>query len=413
MSKHSLQPQFDQWKTCVIIPTYNNDQTLQEVVSGVLGYTQNVIVVNDGSTDQTNAILKEFESDILVHHLPENAGKGVALRKGFDLAIAKGYERAITIDSDGQHKASDLPNFLNALEENPDAMIVGARNMGQDNVPGSSSFGHKFSNFWYRVMTGRKLPDTQSGYRLYPLTKIKNMRFYTTKYELEMESLVRLSWLDIPVIPVPIDVYYPPEEERVTHFRKIPDFTRISILNTIMVAIALLYVRPKLFFRNLKKKSARDFFREYILNSKETNAQITFAIMLGLFIGVAPLWGYQIVLILFFCTLLKLNKVIALVAGHISIPPMIPIILYASYWLGGLLLYGKGGGNSPLLGSQMTFADVKENLFQYVVGSFALGIVLAVVFGLIFYILLTIFRKNGIQRKVQKKRNYQRAVSNQ
>lgn len=399
MSKHSLQPQFDQWKTCVIIPTYNNDQTLGEVVSDVLSYTKNIIVVNDGSTDQTADILQSFESEIAIHHLPENSGKGVALRKGFNLAMEQGYERAITIDSDGQHKASDLPNFINALEEHPDAMIVGARNMGQDNVPGTSSFGHKFSNFWYKVMTGRQLPDTQSGYRLYPLTRMQKMRFYTTKYELEMESLVRLSWLDISVLAVPIDVYYPPEEERVTHFRKIPDFTRISILNTVMVIIALLYVRPKLFLKNLKKKSARDFFRQYILNSEETNAQLTFAVMLGLFIGVTPFWGYQIMLIIFFCVLLKLNKVIALVAGHISIPPMIPVILYASYWLGGLLLYGKGGGNSPLFASKMTLTDVKDNLLQYVVGSFALGIVLAAVVGLIFYILLSIFRKNSVQSK--------------
>lgn len=394
MSRHSLQPQFDQWKACVIIPTYNNDQTLREVIHDVLVYTKNIIVVNDGSTDRTASILHEFESEIKVHHLAQNSGKGVALRKGFDLAMAAGCERSITIDSDGQHKASDLPNFINALDQYPDAMIVGARNMGQENVPGTSSFGHKFSNFWYRVMTGLKLPDTQSGYRLYPLTKMKGMRFYTTKYELEMESLVRLSWLGIPVIPVPIDVYYPPEEERVTHFRKIPDFSRIFILNTIMVVIALLYMRPRLFFRNLKKKSAREFFREYILNSSESNAQITFAVMLGLFLGVTPFWGYQIVLIIFFCVLLKLNKVIALVAGHISIPPMIPIILYASYWLGGLLLYGKGGGNSPLFASQMTLVDVKENLVQYVVGSFALGIVLAVVVGIVFYIVLSIFRKD-------------------
>ena len=265
--------------------------------------------------------------------------------------------------------------------------------MTQEAVPGTSSFGHKFSNFWYSVITGRKLPDTQSGYRLYPLKLIKNRHFYTTKYELEMEALVRLSWQDIPVIPVPIDVYYPPGEERITHFRKVPDFTRISILNAVLVAIGLLYMRPRQFFRSLKKKSAKQFIRAYILDSNESNLQITLAIMLGLFIGISPLWGYHIILVIFFCVLFKLNKVIALVAAHISIPPMIPILLYFSYKLGGLLL--NNAAEQVLFSSKLSLTDVKNNLVQYVVGSFALGAIAAVVLGVVSYIVLMLFRKRG------------------
>ena len=391
MSNNTYQPQFDQWKTVVIIPTYNNDATLKEVIDSVMTYTQNVIVVNDGATDNTAQILEAYTDKITVHHFEKNAGKGVALREGFHLAIKQGYERAITIDSDGQHRASDLPKFMAKLEEHPDALMVGARNMTQETVPGTSSFGHKFSNFWYGVMTGRKLPDTQSGYRLYPLNLIKKMTFYTTKYELEMEALVRLSWKDIPVLPVPIDVYYPPDEERITHFRKIPDFTRISLLNALMVAIGLLYMRPRLFFKQLKKKSAKQFVKEYILDSNESNAKITQAIMLGLFIGISPLWGYHIILVIFFCVLLKLNKVIALVAAHISIPPMIPVLLYSSYKLGGFLL--NSGEEQVLLNANLSLADVKNNLIQYVVGSFALGALAAIVFGFIAYVLLSLFRK--------------------
>ncbi|MBK8703234.1 MAG: DUF2062 domain-containing protein [Saprospiraceae bacterium] len=383
---------FDRWKTCVVIPTYNNAGTLQQVIESVWAYTRHIIVINDGSTDDTTAILSDWADRIAVHHLPKNSGKGIALRKGFELAIARGYERAITIDSDGQHRASDLPRFLESLEKYPDALMVGARNMGQDNVPGASSFGHKFSNFWYQVMTGRQLPDTQSGYRLYPLKPLQGMRLFTTKYELEMETLVRLSWLDIPVLPIPIDVYYPPQGERITHFRKIPDFSRIFALNTLLVVIAIFYERPLAFLREFKKKSARDFIKTYVFDSNETNREITYAVMLGLFIGVSPFWGYQIMLVIFFCVLLKLNKVIALVAAHISIPPMIPFILYGSYKIGQLVLHGSFVADSVAFSKSMAFSDIKHHFFQYLVGSLALGIALAALAGLIMYPLLWLLR---------------------
>lgn len=388
---------FDRWKTCVLIPTYNNAGTLQQVIESVWAYTHHIIVVNDGSTDQTAGILAGWQNRISIHHLPQNSGKGIALRKGFELAAAQGYERAITLDSDGQHRASDLPRFLEALEKQPDALMVGARNMGQDNVPGSSSFGHKFSNFWYQVMTGRQLPDTQSGYRLYPLLPLQRIRLFTSKYELEMEALVRLSWLDIPVIPIPIDVYYPPQGERITHFRKVPDFMRIFALNTLLVTIAIFYERPLAFFREFKKKSARDFVKTYILDSNETNREITYAVMLGLFIGVSPFWGYQIMLVIFFCVLLRLNKVIALVAAHISIPPMIPFILYGSYKMGQLVLHGSLTADSVAFSKTMSFGDIKHHFFQYVVGSFGLGILLAALAGIVLYPLLWLLRPQRVK----------------
>lgn len=392
MSNDKWQAEFSKWKACVIIPTYNNDATLGQVIDSVLAYTAHIIVVNDGSTDQTREVLATYEDRIHIHHCPINRGKGIALRTGFQLAIDAGYAYAITLDSDGQHRASDIPRFFEVLQAHPGALLIGARNMGQDNVPGSSSFGHKFSNFWYQIMTGNKLPDTQSGYRLYPLNPLAKIHLRTTKYELEMEALVRLGWQGIETLPVPIDVYYPPQEERITHFRKIPDFSRIFVLNTLMVIIGLLYARPLLFFKELKKKSGRAFLKEYIFDSDESNQKITYAVMLGLFIGVSPFWGYQIMLVIFFCVLLRLNKVIALVAAHISIPPMIPLILYSSYRLGQLVLFKKGG-NEILQRTDIHLKDLKDNLIQYVIGSFSLGVLLAMLAGAIVFPLLLIFRK--------------------
>lgn len=240
-------------KICVLIPTYNNAGTLLQVIGSVKPYTSDILVVNDGSTDNTKRLLADV-SGVTVLNFVQNQGKGKALREGFKRASKLGFTHAITLDSDGQHKASDLPAFIEKINAEPDSLFIGARNMNQENVPGASSFGHKFSNFWFKFETGINAPDTQSGYRAYPIHLFKGMTFLTTKYEFEIEVIVRSAWKNIPVKFIPINVYYPPQEERVSHFRKVPDFTRISILNTVLVTFAILYFKPKKFLETLFAK---------------------------------------------------------------------------------------------------------------------------------------------------------------
>ena len=225
---------FENSSTCVVVPTYNNERTLARVLDGILALTGHLLVVNDGSTDGTAAILTRYPSITVVTH-PKNRGKGVALRSGFREARLKGYGNVVTIDSDGQHFPSDLPAFAAALKAYPGTLIIGQRNMRQDGVPGKSSFGNDFSNFWFRIETGIQLGDTQSGFRLYPLS-LMSRHYCTTKFEFEIEVIVRAAWRGIPVMNIPIAVRYD-KAERVSHFRPVKDFTRISILNTVLVAL--------------------------------------------------------------------------------------------------------------------------------------------------------------------------------
>lgn len=251
-----IYQRFSDLSCCVIMPTYNNAATLQKVIEDVLCYTSNIIIVNDGSTDGTKEILDGYP-DLKVLHLPENCGKGYALRRAIKLSHAEGYRHGISIDSDGQHMASDLPVFLSKISEEPNAIIIGARNMQQENVPGKSSFGNKFSNFWFRFETGIKLPDTQSGYRAYPIHLLCKNRYYTRKYEFEIEIIVRAAWKNIKVIPVPIQVYYAPSAERVSHFRPFRDFSRVSVLNTVLVMVLIVWVIPCKFIAWLFKKPGK------------------------------------------------------------------------------------------------------------------------------------------------------------
>ena len=252
--KPALQDRFDQCRLCVIIPTYNNAKTLAHVINDVLVYTHAVIVVNDGATDNTGEILTNYAEKIEIVSYKENKGKGYALKCGFDRAKSLGYKAALTIDSDGQHKACDIEAFVQTAETNPGALLIGQRII-EGVIPSGNSFANRFSNFWFAVHTGRCLQDTQNGFRLYPLAAMKGLRPFSTRYEAELELLVRSAWKGISIQPVPVHVYYPPENERISHFMPGKDFLRISLLNTLFTFLAILYGYPSMLCRKMFRKS--------------------------------------------------------------------------------------------------------------------------------------------------------------
>jgi len=375
---------------CVIIPTYNNDKTLTRVSEGVLIYTDQIIVVNDGSTDDTIRILEKYP-DLIQIHFSENKGKGSALRAGFKKAFEKDFDYAITIDSDGQHYPDDIPVFLSELEKNQNILLIGSRNMSHESVPKNSSFGNKFSNFWYWIETGIKLVDTQSGFRLYPLNTLSKITFYTTKFEFEIESIVKIAWRGVDVKNVPIKVLYD-AEERVSHFRPIIDFTRISILNTWLVFIAFIYIKPRDFLLKIKRKGIKRFFNENILYSTDSPAKKAFSIALGVFIGVSPFWGFQTIMVLALAAILRLNKVISFTFSNISIPPMIPLIIYGSLKMGSWILNTNNSIEYDNISSDFNFL---LSLEEYIIGSFVLAFLSAILFGITGFVIFKIISKKS------------------
>ena len=390
LDKSLLEHKIKSLKICVIIPTYNNERTLKRVIDGVLEITDDLIVINDGATDSTSRILKKY-TDITQIYLPKNKGKGNALRVGFKKAEELGYEFSITIDSDGQHYPEDIAVFVNQLEfeTNKNILLIGSRNMNQEAVPGGSSFGNKFSNFWYKVETSIQLKDTQSGFRLYPLKELNKIKFYTSKFEFEIENIVKAAWKGIIVKNVPVKVLYD-EQERVSHFRPFKDFARISLLNTWLVLVAFIYIKPRDLRRKLRKKGIRRFIKEEILGSNESPLKSAQAMALGVFIGLTPLWGLHTILVLSLAILFKLNKVISFAFTNVSFPPFIPFTVYASIMIGTQVL------GEP---TDYSFADFEQNfefvksLKTYVVGSFILAFVASIIVGLVSYFLLSLYNK--------------------
>ena len=293
--------------TLILIPTYNNAGTLADVVQRAMQQGLPVLVVDDGSTDGTAALLKKMmerevtpsaknyadateitslSTDItsidatgitslskinntdrvegkvipsaknyadatgitspstlyvITHQV--NQGKGKALKTGFQEALRLGYEYVITLDADGQHHPEDVPLLM--AQKGEKTLVVGSRSIrGKD---GGSSFANKISNFWFTLYTWIKLPDTQTGYRLYPLKSLPSLGLLSARYEAELTLLVFSAWKGLKLVPVPVQVEYP--EDRVTHFRPGKDFTRISILNTLLLFIAIFYGYPRTLFR--------------------------------------------------------------------------------------------------------------------------------------------------------------------
>lgn len=352
----------------VVIPTYNNDRTLAEVIAGVGRYCADIFVVNDGSTDRTAEVLASTR-DIRVIAYARNRGKGYALRTGLRAAREAGFRYAVTIDSDGQHYPDDIARFIERIEEHPDTLLIGARNLTADNMPSKNTFANRFSNFWYLVETGHRLDDTQSGFRLYPLRRLGRLRSLCSRYEFEVEVIVRAAWRGVAVENFPVRVYYAPEGERVSHFRPLRDFTRISLLNSVLVLEALLFYYPWRFFRSLTRENIRRFVRSHITRSPESNGRLAAAMGWGVFCGIVPIWGYQMIFAGVSAHFMRLNKLVAIVFSNISIPPMIPFILYGSYWLGGKML----GLPITLNFADISLRSMAECLAQYLVGSVALA----------------------------------------
>ncbi len=390
------QSKFNSLHCCVLVPTYNNQKSLGSVLQDLQLYTGNIIVINDGSTDNTASILKNF-SHLEIRHFPKNRGKGAALDFGFKVAADLGYDYAITIDSDGQHYPDDLGIFLEELENRslngPEILLVGDRNMGRDGIPGKSTTGNKFSNFWYLVVTGTNLSDTQSGYRLYPLHVVNSIKLYTNKFEYEIEILVKASWRGVEVKNIPIKVLY--EENRVTHFRPFWDITRIVLLYMWFVLVSFFYIHPRDKYRQFRDKGIKRFWKEDVIKSNEPAHKKAAAVALGVFVGMSPFWGLHTLLVFLLAAIFRLNKVIAFIFSNISIPPLIPFIIYASYQMGSLVT-GNGIQWELQFADFDSAAEVLEGLGQYILGSFALAAITALLLWIVFYFLFSVNNQNQV-----------------
>lgn len=233
----------------VIVPTLNNDLTIQNVVDDILSFGYKVIVIDDGYTNPVSNFLKQNDNVTIIRH-EKNRGKGEAILSGAKKAKELGYEYFASLDGDGQHMASEIKKLQNTISKE-NQIIIGARNFDIANVPNGSKFGRWFSNFWACWDTGYKITDSLSGFRIYPIS-ILDLPYKTSKFDWEMEVLVRHAWAGNEIVETIIECYYPKAEERVSHFRKFEDTVAIVWVHVQMLPIKWTNMFLNLFRRKNK-----------------------------------------------------------------------------------------------------------------------------------------------------------------
>ncbi len=234
MSDSGLKQRF-----AVIIPVYNHQQKVREVVLACKKLLMPIFVIDDGSTDGSYDRIKEIENICILRHRV-NRGKGAAILTGMQAAGATA-DWAITLDADGQHNPADALKLIRAIpsqkiESGQRPIIVGKRQgmVGVD-VPWTSRYGRKFSNFWVRLSGGPLMDDSQSGFRIYPLPETLNLNVAARRFQFEIEVLVKARWHGIPVYEAPISVNYRPGVKRISHFRPFIDFMRNTSVFTRLI----------------------------------------------------------------------------------------------------------------------------------------------------------------------------------
>jgi len=366
-------------RICVVIPVYNHAATLRRVVREAQAFLP-VVVVNDGSTDATPAVLAE-ERDITLLTLPSNQGKAAALGAGFDRARELGFTHAITIDADGQHPTGALAEFIAACQRQPDALVVGVRDLKQDGAPWPRRLSNHLSSFWFKFETSVPLRDTQCGYRCYPLQAVGRLRTSARRYAWELEVMVRAAWAGVPLVPLPIASDYRAATSRLSHFEPGRDMLEISWVHSRLCFQA--FCLPALLRGVLARGDLRGLpwrarlrvvGRHLFSEHTQRPEQLALAVGLGLFCGIVPIWGYQMVAAAVLAHQLRLNKAIALAASNISFPLLAPFVVAAGLVLGHYLLTGQFLDFAPATAP----GRIVVYLGEYLLGSVVLAVIVGV-----------------------------------
>ena len=376
----------------VTVPVYNHSATLRAVVEGVLRIHSAVLVVDDGSTDNGAEVLAGI--DVPVIRFPENRGKGAAILAAAKWAAEHDYTHILTIDADGQHDPAEIPLLLSAVGAEPDAVVIGRRTFPAENVPIATRFGRRFSAFWLRVQTGQPVSDPQSGFRVYPVNVLHGLRLREKRFAFEIEVLVKTAWAGFPLREVDVRVHYPPPGERVSHFHKLWDNVRISLLNTRLTARAFLPLPHRQMETNEDGgvtvihplRSLR-----ILLARENTPLQLAMAATLGVLLGTLPLIGLHSMAIIIVTGYLGLSKITGLATSQLCIPPIVPALcIETGYFL-------RHGDFLTEVSMQTLGYQAMDRILEWVLGSLVAGPVLGLAVGAVVYIMAL-----GVGRSLRK-----------
>jgi len=386
LSKHATDVRI--W---IAVPVYNNAATIRTVVEQCLAMSQNVIVVDDGSTDaNVESLLGGLDVVMLKHE--KNLGKGQAILTASRSIEERGGVFMITIDADGQHDPRDVRRFFPVIEEDDTSVIIGSRDFNTGNVPASSRFGRAFANFWLKVETGVTIDDCQSGFRAYPVRYLNRLTFLGSRYDFEAEVLAKAAWAGLALKTVPVSVHYPKPGQRVSSFRPFLDNLRLTQTHSMLVGRRL----APLPHRKLVKP-ATDFdlsllrhpgkALNMLIRENATPEGLALSAAVGVFLGVLPLLFVHSLVILYVSLRLNLNKIVSLNVQHIAMPPVVPALcIEVGYYL-------RHGQWLTDLSFRTVFDQFSARLYEWLLGSLVIAPLLALLTGAIVFFAAHAIRK--------------------
>ena len=342
----------------VICPSYNNAGTLADVLTRTASQGFPIVLVNDGCTDSTESVLKDWKSvhpqariEILRH--PHNRGKAAALKTGFAAAMVGGYTHAVTIDTDGQHDPEFIPALVELARQNPIAYVLGVRDARHTDYPARSRLGRRLSNLLIHLESGQKVADSQCGMRVYPLELVRTVRCRAGRFGYEAEMITRAAWAGCPIVEAPINTRYLPAALRVSHFRPWQD-SMLGVLTHLRLMVREMSPIPHRKYRpaGLPLKKPRvlgDLLRwlnplrawcELRAGHVDPN-ELAAALALGVFVANLPVYPCQTLLSLYLARRLHLNPLAAAAGTQVSTPPIGFVLIAGGLYLGHLVLHGS------------------------------------------------------------------------
>lgn len=401
----------------VVVPTYNNGQTVVGVLEGVVALGLPVIVVNDGCTDDTPSILNRWvtehpESAVQVLTHGANKGKAAAMLTGFAEAVHRGFTHAATMDSDGRLDPAELPRLIAAARGTPNALVLGVRDVTTEHDPIASRLGRSLSNGAIRAECGVRVTDSRCGLRVYPLKLIENVSCKAGRFGWEAEVITRAVWAGCPVVEIAVTCKYTPRGQHESHSRTWRNLWHGMWLHTRMLARAVMpwphdrsmdtdpveqekHSRQTSLARVLHWLNPVRAWKQ-VLDPSVGKGEISLAMGLGVFIANLPVYPLQSVVALYFAHRLHLHPAVVFAGSTLSTPPVGFALIAAAVACGHLVLTGSWPTLEAFDPDKVGWVTlVVRAMIHWIIGSLIVGLVTAAIAFVVTYLSLTAIRKRN------------------
>jgi len=303
-------------------------------------------------------------------------GYGAAFAEAVSQAVESGCTHAVVLDVGRGHLPAYLPRFVEAARLHPDAIVVGRREYTQNRPSLLQRLGRWNCDFWTWMETGKWVHDTVYGFKAYPLDLIKDLAIRSQQTDCEVELLAKAIWSGVGIVQVAL----PSDAKSETLVPLSPgEITRFGVTTVSLTLQRLGLPEPLRAMIHRKEFSQlpliqrlRVVCREAIAHNCQRPGRFAVCVGLGVFFGIVPIWGFQMLAAAATAHLLGLSKPLVLAASHVSSPLTLPLVLYASLIIGHLLLHGQVSGLPNL--RQLNPAVLLHSVGEYLVGSTVLAI---------------------------------------